>query len=191
MSNPTYHYKESAITQETTLSFDQTTLTLQREEASNTIALGDIEHVHLKYDPTRLQPNRYTMTIKRVNQTPLRIVNTHYQGIANFADQSPQYVPFAQALHQAIAKQSSNTRFTAGSSLTGYVFSVIALVFAMLVLVAATLYLLATGLFLVVLIKLIVIIIYTPMAWRYIKRNKPSEYDPTDIPSTLLPQLEK
>ncbi len=84
--------------------------------------------------------------------------------------------------------QSSGCKFIAGTSEGRYIANLGCLVFVALLLLVAAIILYMTGLILVVVIKLFLIIIYTPVAVNWLRRNRPRQYAPEVIPIEVLPK---
>ncbi len=154
---------------------------------SGRLAYADLTEVRLSYAPTRVQNNRYFLTLSTRHDAVLQISNENYQGLADFEDRSPEYCVFVTALHRAIAAANPGVRFEAGSTgmqrglhwlLTGFI---------LLVLAAAALMFIAMGLYWLILVKVGIIAYSLPTLKRYLGTNKPRRYEPSAIPEDILP----
>ncbi|MDD5365482.1 MAG: hypothetical protein PHR30_09100 [Gallionellaceae bacterium] len=151
------------------------------------VAYADLAEVRLSYAPTRVQKNRYFLTLSTGHDAALQISNENYLGLADFQDCSPSYRIFVTELHRSIAAANPGVRFEAGSTgmqrslhwlLTGFI---------LLVLAAAALAFITLGLYWLVLVKVGIIAYYLPTLKRYLGINKPRRYAPSAIPEEMLP----
>lgn len=183
-----YHYREHALTDVNRLSLHSDGLASQCGERSRLYAYSDIQSVRLKFDPTRVQTNRYWMDIEFLNAPKLRVTNNSYVGFADFKDQSEKYRGFVNDLHHVLANKNAGVRYFAGSHFFSYLLSLLCTFFVIGILIFANIYLLLTGMFIVVFIKLILIVVYLPTLFRYLKANRARQYKPDAIPELLLPK---
>lgn len=164
-------------------------LAWQDDDQSVVLPYCDIQSVELQFAPSRVQGNRYLMTLNAKKLGKVQITNTTYRGIGHFEELNETYVPFVQALHQKIADKNSDVVFKQGSSWAGYIFSILVVLFLILVVISAGWFFTMFGMIWVAFIKLVILAYYLPRLWRYIKRNKPAEYDPLALPQNVLPEL--
>jgi hypothetical protein len=155
--------------------------------ASGGMPLSDIAAIQLEYAPTRPEPNRYRCRVVLKSGKTLEFFNRTYRGVYDFADTSVEYVRFVEALHAALRAQGPGCKFTAGTSEGRYMANVGCLAFVALLLGVVAIALLMTGLFLIVIIKMVLIVLYGPVALRWLRRNKPRQYAPEAIPKEVLP----
>lgn len=187
-NSKTYQFRENALTPLNTLSLHDDGLASLCNERSQLHAYADVKSVRLKYDPTRVQTNRYLMDVEFANAPKLRVTNSSYEGFAYFKDQSDSFRGFVESFHQALADNNVNAQYLAGANSFSYIASLLCTFFVLGILVFASIYMLLTGMFLIVLIKLILIVIYLPAVFRYLKANRPRSYQPNNIPVSLLPK---
>lgn len=183
-----YSFRENVATQLNTLALDKEGISSLCNERSRYYLYKDIKSISLKYDPTRVQTNRYLMDIEFKNVPRLRVINSSYEGFADFKDLSNQYHGFVTALHKKLTAKDLNIQYKAGASSLSYAASVLCLIFACVILLFSSGYLLLSGMLWIVFIKLILMVVYLPAAWKYMKRNKPRNYQPDNIPAELLPK---
>lgn len=158
---------------------------------SGWLAYADLAEVRLSYAPTRVQKNRYFMTLSTGQGTPIQISNEDYRGLADFQDRSLSYRIFADELHRAIAAANPNVRFHSGSSDVQHMLHWVLTLFIVLVLATAALVFVAMGLYWLIFIKLAIIAYYLPTLRRYMRVNKPDSYDPQALPEVTLPPMPK
>lgn len=149
---------------------------------------GEITSVTCLFAPTRVQPNRYLLRLQTRSRGRIDISNNHYKSFGNFEEKNSSFVTFATKLHKKIAAHNPKALFHRGSSMAGYIFSIIMAVVLFVILVAAGLFFLMTGVIWIVALKIGLLIFYTPTLLRYIRRNKPACYDPLNLPKDILPQ---
>ena len=146
---------------------------------SGIIPYGEVKRVNIRYKPTRHHRNFYQCDIISSKGNCFRLVSKRYLGIANFANQLPDFSSFLTQLHQRLAAYPS-IEFEAGLSKQRYylelVFTAIMLLFFGGIIAAFT-----AGIGLIF-IGLIIWFRAVP----YFKRNKPRVYDPNHLPSDLF-----
>ena len=153
------------------------------------IPYSSITKVAAEYAPSRVQPNRYFVHLFGPGKQIIEITNTHFVGFGDLEDRSESYVPFVTALHKKIVEHNPGATFGKASSWGGYIFSVIMVLFLLGIVAVAGFFFVLFGLFWVTLIKLLLIIFYFPSLIRYVKRNKPGDYDPLSLNVEVIPQI--
>ena len=154
---------------------------------SGRILFTDIVEVRTGYRPSRVQPDRYLTRIKSRSQASIDITNSSFLGYANFEYHDEDYSRFITSLHRRIANQRSNTRFYKGSSHLAHIGNWILTAFICSVIVGTSLFFLSHGLVEVALIKLMIILFFMPVLFRFMKKSRPETYDPLHIPVDALP----
>lgn len=149
------------------------------------IPFETIRSVRLRFEPTRAERRRYAMRIDA--GTEVAVTNIHYAGIYDFKDQSDSYRPFVEAFHRALSTANPNVKYHSGSTPFAYVMNILLTIWIFAMLAIAAMFLLATGLIWLVVIKLGIIVFFLPALFRLLKKNKPSTYEPLDIPDSLVP----
>lgn len=110
----------------------------------------------------------------------------HYESLGSFDDRSATYRPFVSELARRIAASNADARFIAGSRALWFAWLVVLmLIFLVLVLVVIGL-LEKASLPIRLLGGLIPILIFAPITWNMVRRNKQKTFDPTDISDKLL-----
>lgn len=158
---------------------------------SGRLAYADLAEVRLSYAPTRVQKNRYFMTLSTGHDKPLQISNEDYRGLADFQDRSLSYRVFVDELYRAIAAANSSVCYRSGSSKARHMLHWAITLFLILVLATAAMVLLATGLYWLIVVKLAVIAYFLPLLRRYLRLNTPNAYDPLALPESMLPPAPK
>jgi hypothetical protein len=149
---------------------------------------GEITSVTCLFAPTRTQPNRFLLRLQTRSRRRIDITNSHYKSFGNFEEKNDSFVAFATELHKKITARNPGTLFHRGSSMAGYIFSIAMAVILFVIVVGAGLFFLMAGVIWIVALKIGLLIFYTPRLLRYIRRNKPSSYNPLDLPKDILPQ---
>lgn len=165
---------------------------LRREDGKGPpreVMLKEVQAVQLEFTPTRPERNRYRCRLTLRNATRLEFYNRTYRGVYDFADTSEAYVDFVQSLHAALAKHAPGCRFISGASSASFALNVVMLGLVLAVVLGALVFFVMAGMLWVVLIKLLLILFYTPTAINWVSRNKPKGYRPGAIPETVLPRL--
>lgn len=184
----TYSHRKSAVDFNQTYTVEEDSLSWQCEAGKfGRLCYDTITSVEGKFSPTRFQPNRYSLRIKSYDNNALEITNTSYISFGNFEDRSNSYVPFVRTLHEKILRHNPGVNFQKGTSWGGYIFTIIVVTFIVTVIAVAGIFFVLFGLFWVTLIKLALLIYYFPSLLRYVKRNKPGEYDPINLPDDIIP----
>lgn len=149
------------------------------------IPFSRIQSVRLRQEPTRVQPKRVGFHI----YTPQDhvITNEHYIGIYDFEDRTQSFENFLDAFHSAFPKDTDVT-FHKGSTQGAFIGNIAIILAVFLLLFAVSPLFAVTGIpgasFIV---KILLLIVYLPIALRMIWKNKPQRYDPQHWPRDMLP----
>ncbi|MAK59845.1 MAG: hypothetical protein CMK09_02590 [Ponticaulis sp.] len=154
---------------------------------SRRIPFTQIRSVRLRYEPTRAERRRFAMRIDAIVE--LVITSIDYRGIYDFEDQAEDYRNFVTAFHERLNAENSAVNYLSGSKPVSYVMNWILTAWILLMLAVAAVFLVSIGLIWAVVIKLALIIVFLPALFKVLSRNRPSSYDPTDIPERLLPDI--
>lgn len=185
-----YSHRKSTADFNRTYTVEEDSLYWQDEAGRyGQLFFNDLSSIQSQFSPSRFQSNRYSVRIKSLDNNILELTNTSYVSFSDFEDRSDTYVPFVRALHEKILRHNPGVNFQKGTSLSGYIFAIMVLVFTVAVVAVASAFFVLFGVFWVVLIKLALLIYYFPSLIRYVKRNKPDEYDPINIPNDILPTI--
>ena len=185
----TYTHTLSALSGERSYSLGEIELQIGGTKIQpKTVPYSGIKQVRLVYAPNRFQPNRYLLRIQTQRQGRIEIANTHYEHMGSFSEKNTAFVAFTKAFHQTAAKNNPAIRFVRGTTWANYIFSIIIAVAIGGIVVLAGLFFLVSGAFIIALIKLAILLFFTPLLIRYLKNNKPGTYAPAQIPGKLLPK---
>ncbi|TLS78255.1 hypothetical protein FE236_00405 [Mariprofundus erugo] len=184
-----YRTRLSILEPEKIFTVSSEMLTWQSTDGSRgSLAYGDIRLVQLKFDPTRVVPDRYSMFItSRRNGQTIRINSHSYRGLGDFEDHRDEYRHFCLQLLAAIGKANPDTLFTGGISATRHRLYWLLLLFVLAGLVGAILFFFAIGIVWIALAKVLLILWLLPSARRFMQRNKPVQFTADAIPPALLP----
>jgi hypothetical protein len=183
-----YKHRKSVLEAEKTYALDADGLAWSVDGSGETRwSLKDIVAVNLRFDPTRFETARFKMVIRHKSGKSLTLSNMSYQGIADFDDRSGPYLDFVRALHVQLTAQNSMAEFSGGISTVKYMLHWVFTGFVVLVLIAASVWFFTIGLSWLVLIKLLIIGYYFPTLIAFMRRAKPTSYQPDNVPASLLP----
>ena len=183
-----YEFRTGLRSRPASLAIDAGTLRAREESKPDKVwSLSDITQINLRYGPTRFCRNRFRMNLNHSSGEKLTVSNVSFKGFAEFDDQSDTYRPFVQSLHRALLANGSETRFHGGLSSLSYWLHWLLTLFVGLALVVVGWAFVAIGLSWLILVKIALIIFYLPTLLAFMRRGKPSTYDPAQIPDRLLP----
>ncbi len=142
--------------------------------------------VRLWFDPTRFDAERYRCRVDGRNGERILFQSSSCEGLGNFVAQPEEYRQLILDLHARLAAHSG-IRYRAGLGGLRYTCNVVVMctVFVLLAHVMVAIGMELFGPF--VLVQLLVMAWFTPRAWRWIRRNRPLVYEPTAIPSRVIP----
>lgn len=115
--------------------------------------------------------------------------NEHFSGFATFEDRSGTYLDLVHTIIHRRAALGPGCRYIGGTSLVNWLAQSTFLLGSMLLL-AAAIYFFWSAVGWMILIKLVIIAWMVPLAFRWVARNMPREFDPSAIPDQLLPRLD-
>ncbi len=185
----TYTHRLSFLTKERTYRTTDNAL-IWNDVDSPEIKLNysDIVRIEGRFNPSRVQSNRYLLRIISRNGINIDISNTSYKGFGDFQENNETYIPFVKALHKKIFEANPKVQFNKGISSIGYIASIVTVFILLVVLIIAGYFFLTHELMPMVFIQSIFIIIYFPSLIRYIKENKLGTYDPIHLPNEIVPE---
>ena len=185
-----YSHRKSATDFKRTYTVEEDNLSWKDEVGRcGQLFFSDIVNVEGQFSPSRFQSNRYIVRIECKDSNTLAITNTNYISFGDFEDRSNTYVPLIRMLHEKILRHNPGVNFLKGTSWGGYIFANMMVIFTIVIVAVAGAFFVLFGLFWVTLIKLVLLIYYFPSLIRYVKRNKPGEYDPLNLPNDILPSI--
>lgn len=151
-----------------------------------TFPLGDFVELRLRYQPTRVQLNRYECILKNRTGQSFKICNEYFAGVMDFRDQSREYSTWVRHLVREIGFHAPQCKLITGTSNIawwGYLLMltvVFGTLFTLLIFLAAAASPIAIA-------KLIIIAFMTPAAIGWFKKNKRKSFTAAAIPENLLP----
>lgn len=186
-----YTFRKSALQNPQIWELSEQSVNCHQEQSQKTeISYLEIDRLRLFYHPNnRYRLNNYCCKITLKNQILFDIYSCSYKGIADFGDQSENYVPFVKELVQRVKTANPTCEIWTGHTpLTYYgniVFAVGAVLAIFLILsIVPNEY--RNGF---VLVKLIVIGFMGIYLAKSIRVNKPRKISGTEIPLNALPQI--
>lgn len=183
-----YRLRANAFVGERTYRLTDDALTWEEEgKPLNGVFFDQIATVRLSFSPTRVATRRFRTRVFPKAGGMTEFFNLSYRGFADFADQSAEYTAFVRELHRRLAAKGKDAAFHAGQSTLAFIRDLLISAFIFVGLAAVVLLLPISALPGVVIVKLVVIAAFAPTLVRYLRRAKPTRYDPLDIPAALLP----
>lgn len=146
-----------------------------------------VREMRLDFAPTRPERNRFRCRLTLVGGEVLTFFNRTYKGLYQFPDTSAEYVAFVGALKDALKHHAPGCQFFAGATWPAYFFNALTTGFIFLCFAAIAWFLVRVNLTWLVAIKILLLIFYVPVLLRWVVRNRPREFQPTRIPTGLLP----
>lgn len=151
-----------------------------------TIPLTAIRTVNLRFEPTRMQTNRYRCHLTLADGRKLVFQNEHYAGFASFEDRSLSYRTLVTALVRRIPTVNPSCTFTTGTSALSWWGQLTGLVL-MFLLLAGLLIAMASVIGALIILKLLLIAALLPVLLKWALKNRPGTFDPLSPPAELLP----
>jgi len=157
---------------------------LEADKRSGNIPLSKIQKVRLRFEPSRAETRRVGLHI----YAPFdhHITNIHYVGVMDFNLQQAEFRDFVLAFH-ALFGSETRTEFHHGSTWGAYLGNLAITVFlcALLLLLAPIIALtgIPGG---TAIIRIGIILIFLPIVFRVLKKNRPRRYQPDSVPMELL-----
>ena len=142
--------------------------------------------VNCSYEPNRVQANRYVIKLSTAKSSHI-IASTSYVSLGNFEDRGESFRSFVMDLHRKIVEVNPAVVFKQGSSQAGYIFSIFVTVGLICLFGGLALVTLLMGLIPIAILKGAILLFMFPRLIRYVKKNKPGNYDPLNIPEDVLP----
>jgi hypothetical protein len=153
------------------------------------VPFADFESVRLSFLPSRYHSRIYGCEIRaRGGGGRIRIFNTHMAGLANFEDRSDRWSPFIRELHRRLLPHARSIRFRRGTGAFAYGCTVLSIAGAFALLVFLLFFVLGGhSLSGSQIAKVAILLFLLPLAFAYLRRNRPTPYAPESPPPELLP----
>lgn len=182
-----YTFRDNKFVSEKNFTLDNNGIAVSEGSLKYNITYKDIAGVHLKFDPTRFERNRFICILKSVlGYELIKVKSQSYVSIGNFKDQCDDYKNFIIELHKKLKENNAAVLYYGGLSRALYNFYFILSVIVYLVVIG--LIILFLNIFpIIAVVKIILLIFYTPLLLKYFKHNKPLVYLPDNIPKNFLP----
>ncbi|PWR22540.1 hypothetical protein [Zavarzinia aquatilis] len=81
-----------------------------------TVRFRDIRAIRLRFDPTRVDPDRWSCALDGPARTRVVIFSTSYKGLADFEDRGPAFWRFVRALTDRVTQANPAVRLATGLS---------------------------------------------------------------------------
>lgn len=183
----TYTQRLNALTRPTTWRVSEKGLFWNEEGGkSGEIPWSKVRNVRLRFEPTRFETRRVTLHFQA--PYPFQISNIEYQGIGNFKPQPDEFRAFVEGFHKFIPR-TAGIRFRVGSTWPAYVMNVVITIGVVTLLLALAPIAQATGMpGGIVLTRIVLILIFLPVLFKFLWLNRPRSYDPDHLPQKMLDQ---
>jgi hypothetical protein len=158
----------------------------EQGKAPASYPLAEVRALRIAYDPTRVDDARHWCEITLRDGTVMRIVSSHFRGLADFEDRGKTYSAMTRSLIAALGQKNPACTFNAGKRKASYIGEILFLV-AALVLLAAVMLTIGLGTSEIVLAKLTILAGMVPVAIAYVRKNRPRQFTPDHIPDDALP----
>jgi len=179
-----YTFKPSPFTKERIFTLEGEHLTIfSKGKAEQRIPYSDIHAIHLSHNPSKHDWKVYSCRITSRHGHKYIFCNKSYPGILP-KDKSHEYVMFIRELHRRLSEKKQNVEYTGGlKSKSDYIGVIIGFTFFLGIAIIVLIY----GRYGVFVGLTIAIIWLIWLTMTFIK-NRPVKYNPSDIPSRLLPK---
>lgn len=183
-----YHARLSALEKERTYRVRSGQFSILEEGRSpQSFPLSDFVELRLRFQPTRMQTNRFECLLKTKSGQRLKIGNEYYRGLADFEDRSASYRDWIHHLVREVGFHAPQCRMVTGCPPPlwwGYLLMLVA-VFGVLI---ALIVVFAMAVPVVALAKVVFIIVMTPLAINWFRLNRERSFNATEAPEKVLPK---
>src|SRR5262249_19635656 len=114
--------------------------------------------------------------------------NVHFAALATFEDRTATYAPFARAVLAKVAEFSPHAEAHQGATPAGYIGLIVLLVSIFIVLGLALLTPRLEGTAGPAVVKILILLIFLPMIWLWVKKARPRGMKLSDIPPDAIPE---
>jgi hypothetical protein len=179
-----YPCRASALEKERRWSLRADELSWTAEDGRDATRLADVVEIRLQYTPTRFVADMHRCHIHLRNGRAWELRSHHFAGLAQFEDRSEAYRAFVSALVRRVATSQPHCRFVVGVGWLRWALNTVFLCGMLLVLAGVLLFMWTVVGWLVV-VKILIILIFLPRAFRWIARNRPRNFDPQTVAAFL------
>jgi hypothetical protein len=160
-------------------------LVIHQGDRADEAQYSQIKSVRLYFDPSRFATNKYQCDITLKNGAKILIKSVHYRGPADFEDRGASYQSFLEMLHSHLSSVDGIV-FLAGNNPGCFSINVFIIVLTVL-LVGIALFTFGSAMGVGIFIRLILLAGLLYLGIKYLKRNRPQEYMPEELPIEVLP----
>lgn len=181
-----YTYRPSLLGAAWQFSLTDTGLAWSAGRKQGVWAYADIVHVQLSYRPVSMQRRRFRADITAREGRTLPVVSATWQSMIAVAPQDDAYRTFIMELHRRLAA-SGHATFGAGQRRAAYVIGLVLLAFVGVALIGLLLRAFATSSWSG---AAFIVACGAVFGWQmisFMRRNRPRNYAPGDVPADLLP----
>jgi hypothetical protein len=179
-----YTFKPNPFTKERIFTLEAEHLIIfSKGKIEQRIPYSDIHTIHLSHNPNKHDWKVYSCRITSRHGQKYTLFNKSYPGILP-KDKSHEYVMFIRELHRRTSEKNQNIEFTGGlKSKSDYIPMIIGFAFFLGIATILLIY----GRY-AVFLGLAIAIIWLIWLTMTLIKNRPVKYNPSDIPSRLLPK---
>lgn len=181
----TYSFRASAIEKERTLTLEDSSLVIQQGERTESVAYRDIKSIRLFYDPDRFNLNKYICEITDKKGGTTQVKSVHFKSVGNFEDRSEAYKDFLLALHEKLIPLDQ-VAFLAGNKPGCFAGNIVIMVVSITG-VGMALWYMGSAVGAHILLRLVIFMVLLFWGLRYMRKNRPKNYDPRNIPEQIIP----
>jgi hypothetical protein len=189
MAEPdSYTVRANAFTGRRTFRLTDNALTWEEDgKPLDGVFYDDVAEVRMRYAPSRAWTNRYVAQILFREGGMVELSNMDFVGFANMREQNADYAAFLRAFHRRLAERNATAIFRKGSSAAAYAGNLALTAFILAMIVLAAVLLVTWGFVWIAAVKLVIVVLFVPVLFRFIRRAKPETYDPRALPADALP----
>jgi len=185
-----YSFRKSAFEKEKSYELTQDGIKITDHEGIvSLVKYADILQVNLSFVSTK-HNSFYQCDLKLKTGSSLLFKSQHYAGIANFEDRSADYSDFINGLHKILNASGLGIKYKKGISSVGYYASMAVFIIAGILFPIVSIGMLIGGQIIFGALGVFVSIMLFLRMKKYMKKNKPGEYTPDQLPETLIPLAE-
>jgi hypothetical protein len=168
-----YATRNDAFSVETGWRLEDGGLRIEPEDKpAEVVPWSKLTSMRLEFSPSRAEPNRYRCSLRDAKHGRWTFCNRRYRGLLSFEDTSADYVRFVRELLLVVQMRSPDCHVVAGATKGNYIVGCLGFFIAAVAVLAVMLFSLSVGLWWLAIIKGVLIFIYLPLAWRWLRRNR-------------------
>ena len=183
-----YSYRKTTFTKTQTIELGEDYICTYNENNSLTgrYSYHEIESITLVYSPIKTARKLHQCTIKTSNNTKIIVRNYSYISLANFKEQTEEYLIFLKQLHNK-TKSLEYIQFKKGINKIGYFSMLIFLLLMTIFMIVIAFVLYDKHKYSELTTSIFAVFVFVLMIHTFIQNFKPENYDPDNISANALP----